>query len=107
MAMAHISSSRCRSPVMARSRLRSVRLAIMRTLLRRELSASSKVPRMCLGAIIETGSSEAAGDVFLSLPLAGIGENLSRVIKLDEAAEIKEGGMIGAASGLLHVVGDD
>src|SRR4051794_22622348 len=105
MAIAQRSSSRWRSPVMARSRLRSVRLDIMRTLLRKEASASSNVPRMCLGSIMRL--TETAGDVFLGLTLGGVGKDFRGVIHFDEPAKIKEGGAIGATAGLLHVVGYD
>src|SRR5438270_1738056 len=52
-------------------------------------------------------STEAAGDVFLGLALGRVGEDFGGGVDFDEAAEIKEGGTIGAAAGLLHVVSDD
>src|SRR5438270_2908096 len=52
-------------------------------------------------------STEAAGDIFLRLALGGIGKDFGGGVDFDEAAEIKEGGTIGASAGLLHVVSDD
>ena len=52
-------------------------------------------------------STEPAGDVFLGLPLGGVGKNLRGGVELDQLAEIEEAGVIGAAAGLLHVVRDD
>src|SRR3954452_8692510 len=95
---------------MARSRLRSVRLDIIRTLLRNEARASSNVPRICLGSVVMRSphqSTEATGYVFLRLALARVRKNPGGLIHFDEAAEIKEGGAIGAAASLLHVVSDD
>src|SRR6266576_6567001 len=47
------SLERAMKAFIARSKLRSVRLDIIRTLLRSDASASSNVPRICLGAIID------------------------------------------------------
>src|SRR3954453_14466851 len=51
--------------------------------------------------------AEAAGDVVLRASIARRGEHLARVVELDQLAEIHEGGEIGDARRLLHVVGDD
>src|SRR5690606_16843202 len=52
-------------------------------------------------------SPEAAGDVVLGLLLRGIGEDRLRGAVLDQIAQVHEGGEVGHARGLLHVVGDD
>src|SRR3954466_4358967 len=51
--------------------------------------------------------AEAAGDVVLRASIARRGEHLAGVVELDQFAEIHEGGEIGDARRLLHVVGDD
>src|SRR6185436_13132248 len=51
--------------------------------------------------------AEAAGDVVLRASIAGRGEHLARGVELDQLAQIHEGGEIGDARRLLHVVGDD
>src|SRR5215470_6690213 len=52
-------------------------------------------------------SAEAAGDVILGASLVRLREDRRRVRIFDELAEIHEGGVVGAARRLLHVVGDD
>src|SRR6185312_539636 len=52
-------------------------------------------------------SAETAGDVVLRALFARRGENLLGLVELDQFAEIHEGGLLGDAGGLLHVVSDD
>src|SRR5579871_2174659 len=52
-------------------------------------------------------SAEAAGDVLLRLFFRRIGEDLLGHAVFHQFAQIHEGGEIGGAGGLLHVVGDD
>ena len=52
-------------------------------------------------------STEAAGDVILGLLLRRLGEDGIGVGEFDEFAEIHEGGKVGDARRLLHVVGDN
>src|ERR1700756_714039 len=52
-------------------------------------------------------SAEAAGDVVLRLPVAWRREHLAGGVELYQLAEIHEGGHVGDARRLLHVVGDD
>src|SRR6266536_1959659 len=137
MAFAQRSSLRSNRPVIARSRLRSVRLDIIRTLLRSDASASSNVPRICLGAIIacefyltltptptlplrltrafafgapggralpQCSLTKSASDIIFRLSLAWICENFRGRPKLDQLSKIKESGVIGDASSLLHIV---
>src|SRR6185312_1756139 len=51
-------------------------------------------------------SAEPAGDVVLGLLLRGLGEDLLGDVELDQLAQVHEGGTVGDARGLLHVVGD-
>src|SRR5947208_3066954 len=133
MAFAQRSSLRSNRPFIARSRLRSVRLDIIRTLLRSDASASSNVPRICLGAIIacefcltptlplrltrafafgapggralpKCSLTKSASDIIFRLSLAWICENFRGRPKLDQLSKIKESGVIGDASSLLHIV---
>src|SRR5947208_13618168 len=129
MAFAQRSSSRSNKPFIARSKLRSVRLDIIRTLLRRDASASSNVPRICLGSVIQLSdpfilfftlaltlgapsgralpkcaSAKSAGDIVLRPSFARICENFRGRPKLDQFSKIKESGVIRDATGLLHVV---
>src|SRR3569833_3412260 len=50
-------------------------------------------------------SAEAAGDVILGAPVVRCGEHLAGGAELDQLAEIHEGGEVGHACRLLHVVG--
>src|SRR4051794_13467502 len=52
-------------------------------------------------------STEPAGDVVLGASIARRGENLVGFVELDQLAEIHEGGLVGDARRLLHVMGDD
>src|SRR6266705_5271249 len=52
-------------------------------------------------------SAEPAGDVVLRASIARRGEDLAGLVELDQLAEIHEGGLVGDARGLLHVMGDD
>src|SRR3954452_23064903 len=51
--------------------------------------------------------AEPAGDVILRAPVGRRREDLAGVVELDQLAEIHEGGLVGDARRLLHVVGDD
>src|SRR5229473_784137 len=61
---------------------------------------------VCSEAMI-VSSAESAGDVVLSASIARRGENLAGFVEFDQLTEIHEGGLVGDARGLLHVVGDD
>src|SRR4051794_32226287 len=52
-------------------------------------------------------SAEPAGDVVLGAPVARRCKYLVGVVEFDQLAEIHEGGLVGDARRLLHVVGDD
>src|SRR5829696_8440432 len=52
-------------------------------------------------------SAEPAGDVVLGAPVARRCKILVGVVELDQFAEIHEGGLVGDARRLLHVMGDD
>src|SRR5262245_41537640 len=51
--------------------------------------------------------AEAARDIVLRASIARRGEHLARGIELDQLPKIHEGGEVGDARRLLHVVGDD
>src|SRR4029077_18366925 len=128
IAFAQRLSSRLVKPFIARSKLRSVRPAIMSTLLRRAVSDSSNVPRMCLCAIIVYRSlpfyvslsdsfpirrpavalyqplPKSSRDVVLRLSFTWICKDFRCRSKLDQSAEIKERGVIGDTARLLHVM---
>src|SRR5436853_7371609 len=98
---------------MARSRVRSARPAIINTLFRNELSASSNVPRICFGGVIMrpssssqslSSSSESSGDVVLGPFFGGIGKDFRGRSEFDQPSEIKKSRVIRDAPGLLHVV---
>src|SRR3954463_6082393 len=61
---------------------------------------------VCSEAIV-LSSAETAGDVVLGPSIARRGEDPVGVVELDQFAEIHEGGLVGDARRLLHVVGDD
>src|SRR5690606_4061768 len=71
----------------------------------RRCSSVSKRLTMC--SLMAVTSAEAAGDVVLGLPLRGTGEQGGGGAVLDQLAQVHEGGVVGAARRLLHVVGDD
>src|SRR6202035_1560165 len=52
-------------------------------------------------------SAEPAGDVILGASIARRGEYLAGIVEFDQFTKIHEGGLVGDARGLLHVVGDD
>src|SRR5438105_15691137 len=80
----------------------------MSTLLRREASASSNVPRICFGASTDNFQlTEASGNIIFRPPFAWICENLVCRCKLDQPAKIEEACVIGATARLLHVVRHD
>src|ERR1700733_2546337 len=82
-----------RPPISATSRVNSCR-------------SLSNALAVCSEAMIFS-SAEPAGDVVLRAPIARRRENLVGVVEFDQIAEIHEGGLVGDARGLLHVVGDD
>ena len=51
--------------------------------------------------------TKAAGDVFFSFTIAGIGENLLGRTGFDDLAFVEEGRDVADAGSLLHIVGDD
>ena len=53
------------------------------------------------------GLPEAPRDIRLSLLLLRVGEYLRRLAPFNELAQVEEGGPVGDARGLLHVVRDD
>src|SRR4051794_40545330 len=106
-----------RPPISATSRVSSCRslsnalavcsLAIFFSLSMRQsgwLSSASALNRTP-----ETAATLAkpACDVILSAPIARRSEYLAGVVEFDQFAEIHEGGLVGDAGRLLHVVGDD
>src|SRR3954451_8793951 len=56
---------------------------------------------------MSVSSAEPAGDVILRAPIGRRREDLAGVVELDQLAEIHEGGLVGDAGRLLHVVSDD
>src|SRR3954471_4337776 len=54
-----------------------------------------------------TALPELSGDVVLGASVVGVGEELVRVRELDQLPGQHEGGLVGHARGLLHVVRDD
>src|ERR1700753_474131 len=60
-----------------------------------------------VAAASDRALAEAAGDVVLGTAVARRGEDPAGVVELDQFAEIHEGGLVGDARRLLHVVGDD
>src|SRR5882672_2843257 len=62
---------------------------------------------MCSLAIARPSSAEAAGDVVLGPLDARLREDALGLADLNDLAKIHEGGVIGGARRLLHVVGDD
>src|ERR1700716_74374 len=52
-------------------------------------------------------SAEPAGDVVLGASIARRGEYLAGLVEFDQFTKIHEGGLVGDARGLLHVMGDD
>ncbi|CEE65186.1 hypothetical protein XAC2852_300002 [Xanthomonas citri pv. citri] len=63
--------------------------------------------RQCGVALARLTSTEAAGDVVLGLLLGRLRKNGFGAVMLDQIAQVHEGGVVGHARGLLHVVGDD
>ncbi len=59
---------------------------------------------VCLSTAV---SAEATGDVILGLPLRRLREDHFGAVVLDQVAQVHEGGVVGHARGLLHVVGHD
>src|SRR5262249_2370653 len=88
-----------------------------------ELSASSNVPRICFGGVIFLSTltlaharnrqaerlpynslTKSAGNIILRALHAWVGENFRGRTELDQSAEVKEAGVLGNASSLVHVV---
>src|SRR6202167_1155541 len=82
-----------RPPISATSRVNSCR-------------SLSNALAVCSEAMIPS-STEPAGDVILRASIARRGENLVGIVEFDQLTKIHEGGLVGDARGLLHVVGDD
>src|SRR6202167_3512817 len=82
-----------RPPISATSRVNSCR-------------SLSNALAVCSEAMIPS-STEPAGDVILRASIARRGENLVGIVEFDQLAKIHEGGLVGNARGLLHIVGDD
>src|SRR5436190_1760401 len=51
--------------------------------------------------------AEPAGDIVLRTSIARRGEDLVGFVELDQLTKIHEGGLVGDARGLLHVMGND
>src|SRR3954447_22514576 len=82
-----------RPPISATSRINSCR-------------SLSNALMVCSEAI-SFSLAEPASDVVLGASIARRGENLVGLAELDQFAQIHEGGLVGDARGLLHVVRDD
>ena len=52
-------------------------------------------------------SAEPAGDVVFGLFFCRIGKNLRRRVVFDQFANIKEGGIVGNARNLLHIMSNN
>src|SRR4051812_7185376 len=83
-----------RPPISATSRVNSCR-------------SPSKAFAVCSEAMSVLSSTEPAGDVVLRAAIGRRRENPVGFVELDQLAEIHEGGLVGNARGLLHVMGDD
>src|SRR4051794_15843599 len=87
-----------RPPISATSRVNSCR----------SLSNAFAVCSEPILVLLARGASaEPAGDIVLRAPVARRGKNPIGVVELDQLAEIHEGGLVGDAGGLLHVMGDN
>src|SRR3990172_2919176 len=78
-----------------------------RTCSRSVLSSPSYSLSVCWRAIVASPLAEPARDVVLGARIARLGEQRVGRRVLDELAQVEEGGHVGDARGLLHVVGDD
>src|SRR3974390_3148613 len=83
-----------RPPISATSRVNSCR-------------SLSNALAVCSEPILYSPLAEPAGNVVLRASIARRGEDLVGVVELDQLTQIHEGGLVGDARGLLHVVGDD
>src|ERR1051326_2306729 len=92
------SSSRSSSALMALLTAASARLAMVSSFSFNASSSCSKWDMIL---------SEPAGDIVFGLFLRRAGEDSAGGVKFDQFAQVKKGGEIGDAGGLLHVVGDD
>src|ERR1019366_4156325 len=86
--------------------MRSARPPISATNRVNSCRSLSNALAVCSEAMI-ISSTEPAGDVVLRASIARRCENLVGVVEFDQLAEIHEGGLVGHARGLLHVVGHD
>src|SRR6185437_600179 len=86
--------------------MRSARPPISATRRVNSCRSLSNALAVCSEAMIPS-SSEPAGDVILRASIARRREDLVGVVEFDQLTEIHEGGLVGNARGLLHVVGDD
>src|SRR6202166_72601 len=82
-----------RPPISATSRVNSCR-------------SLSNALAVCSEAM-SLSSAEPAGNVVLGASIARRGEDLVGFVEFDQLAEIHEGGLVGDARRLLHVMGDD
>src|SRR4051794_31048234 len=107
-----VCESRSRTAVIALANWLSVRPPIsLIVALRRSRSSSKRLRMWSLAMSLflcdRCSSAEPAGDVGLGALVVGVGEDLLGDVELDEVAEIHEGGEVGDARRLLHVVGHD
>src|SRR5580692_10473143 len=86
--------------------MRSARPPISATNRVNSCRSPSNALAVCSEAM-NVSSAEPAGNVVLGAPIAGRGEDPAGFVEFDQFAEIHEGGLVGDARGLLHVVGDD
>src|ERR1700733_7767154 len=86
--------------------MRSARPPISATRRVNSCRSLSNALAVCSEAMIFS-STEPAGDVILRASIARRREDLVGVVASDQHTEIHEGGLVGDARGLLHVVGDD
>src|SRR5690606_37850751 len=61
----------------------------------------------CAGTVLCPESSKPTSDVVFGFLAGRLDENLVRFAVFHQLAQVHIGGVIGAAGGLLHVVGDD
>src|ERR1700730_500773 len=86
--------------------MRSARPPISATRRVNSCRSLSNALAVCSEAMI-LSSTEPAGDVILRASIARRRENLGGVVEFDQFADIHEGGLVGDARGVLHVVRDD
>src|SRR6185369_6319609 len=102
------SASRLMTAWMAPAIWPSATPPIRAIMLVRRSSCSSKDLTVCSFAMGRCPrSAEATGDIVFGLFLVGMREDDRGLVELDQLAQIHEGGVVGGARRLLHVVGDD